>query len=831
VVDKANSLHIEKNKVNRASILLISWLKLNRAYGRKGFSGKGIADEGEQGKRTSVDMIFENLESLVSSKRMYRTAKKLIASSEHSATSGLEQDLAELAQYHDILPRLRGQVARIFGQIVDAAVERNRRLPASQRLRYTNVCNVLRRLKPYTTRHHKGTYSLLKKVMEKDTLNTMSKIYESLGNLPHDLPDNIIRIIDKVLESLPAKSATDEYEFSKIDQFIITVSRAGPYHKPCELETFFELESSMFEAKGPELHENLEHIMEILDRSSGERCAQRLCGCSEEEVEEVSGPDGEGDAFPDDVRLEVILTEPDSGADLAEKLFDDSISKLVSRYGEELQNAVDKFRDDPAIYDKVLMRFIRRYIAEKKKQDKRQSLPSDPKVLDDGSSASLGYRYLQFSDGILRYTRKTSFSDAVKDFAVNVRSLHNSGRGEQDVVEFMRLFQRTASPDGASLGSGDEMRFRELLCSASMHETLRIVYSGTGRRSIREYAELIEDEDLKAHLREAFGQEVTHIHNLTKDNFLLYVGRQPQEEVEAISRRGIDPILISRAVQYARQHHMLEKKFNLCALGCGPALPEIAYHQELVKMKYRPYLDLYDKSLEYLKMARYNCFKSGIPPPLVHLRDIWSLDETDLAINRQVAVMLIGGTLFNWDNWLDFVMKVGYNFDHRDRLTPDGDYALQRYNPNQKRRPDIFMVGADVQKDEEIYRSLEDQYFLANGLTTGFYIPKKALMSGDEYMHTTYNDPEANVLRCIFLLTEKVDKYFQKGQAIRVIDSGIMDEDGFPKQMSKLGWRTYIVRGHTAKALALCWRKDSEEQKTRRRSARSYSTSRSKYRK
>jgi hypothetical protein len=267
-------------------------------------------------------------------------------------------------------------------------------------------------------------------------------------------------------------------------------------------------------------------------------------------------------------------------------------------------------------------------------------------------------------------------------------------------------------------------------------------------------------------------------------------------------------------------------------LGCGPALTEIAYHQEFVKKGYRPYLDLYDKSLEMLKRARYNCFERGIsPPPLVHQRDIWSLDDADLSMEKQVLLMLDGGTLYNWDDWLKFVIGIGNNFDHRDRLTPEGDYALRRYNPGQRRRPDIFMVGADLKKDEEIYRGLDDQRFLASGLTSGFHIPKEALMHDGNYMHTTYQDPDENVLRCIFLLTDKVNRRFQKGQAIRVIDSGIMDEDEFPKQMSDAGWRTYIVRGHSERAMALCWRQNSENQRTHRRSARSYSTGRSKYRK
>jgi hypothetical protein len=690
-------------------------------------------------------------------------------------------------------------------------------------VRYSDLSKILENLTQYTTRHHKGTYGLIRKITDIDNRNTLLDLYKAVASIKRGMPSNVIEAVDKALDSVPENSASRESGAARVKEFIYTITRSCENHDFCEVEAFFELESPLFEAEGTELYDNLERVVDILEKSTDDRAvqgAEEQPSGEEEPFEQSDKEDGSPEKSAEelyDIDLGSFVDNLYNGEDIpGDGEYSDPRSKLVDRYGEELHEAIDKFTDDPDASQRVLFRFARRYAAAVRQMAADKPPDADEELIRDDYADSLGYQYLVNSNTIRAGRCRPRFKDPVFNLSRKVQSLYNLGRGNQVIMEFMDLFLRKVSPEKGELSKEEERQFREMLCSCSMQETQRLEYSCLERRSSKKQAKAIEDEEMKAQLKEDFGVEVTHIHDLTRSQFLLYLGRQAAQAYDEFARERIDPEFIRKVALKAHENHMLERMFNQSAGGCGPAHAEIMYHNEFLRLGYRVFLDLYDRSKEFLDMAVDNCFTENIHP-FTYQKDLHTLSyPADLNKDRQVWLSLEGGTLHNFPNWIDFVKRVGGIFDERD-LMEDGEYLLKRYDPNQERMPDIFMVSGDMEKDEALYRSLISKRFLSHGLSSGYQIPDRALMRDGRYMHTTYMDPEEKVLRCIFLLTQTVDRRFKENQAIRVIDSGIMDEVGYTGKMSDLGWNSHFIKGPGDRAVALSWRKTSEQQMELRR--------------
>ena len=211
VVNKANDVSLTKQKTNRATTIISRWLTKSR---------------GREDIERGVDMIFDSIEDLVSSKMMYVTANKLIRGSEPEELLVLEYCLRKLTGYKTLMQRLPDDIKDVFYGIVEQNIERNQKLPHAQRRRHDYLLGkALESFEQYTTRHNKETYGLVRKIEQKDTRNTLFDMYAAVSHLPRDLSQNVMTVIIRALDHLPDEGVMDDPMVQKVYQFVTTVSR------------------------------------------------------------------------------------------------------------------------------------------------------------------------------------------------------------------------------------------------------------------------------------------------------------------------------------------------------------------------------------------------------------------------------------------------------------------------------------------------------------------------------------------------------------------------------------------------------------------------------
>lgn len=773
ITGMVNEKEMTSRSRTRATNILKKWLEKSR---------------NREDRIEAADRVFSCLEQMVSSEGMYISAIKLIGASGVSRMGEWESDMQEISRYSGIMARLPEDVVVVFQQMVDSAIERNYCVPDHEHLRYSRLGDLLESFSPFSARHHRGTYELVRKVADKDKKGILFSLYRSIGNIPRSAPRNAIGMISRVLDFLPPGSAQDEYDVDRIRSFIDTVSNSLSYHAACEIETFLELESGYLNFGKDDWQDRVDRLSDILDKSVERREVASSAGGAGGEVIRACEANGNGSSFPD---------------------YD--LEGIVGRYADEMHDLIDNFGSDVTTNSRRLLRIFRKIGKGMVKAGivGKEEVPRE-KPLDE-CSRSLGTKYLEFSRAIRKGPCNSNFRDPVSHFAKDIQALYGLKVSEQEMGDFMSLYKRymlgkkgANGGDETPLSDVEQSKLNAMLYSISRHATQLIEYATAESRLEKAGPEPCPPE-LKEKLFRDFGVEVNEIWDLRKSQFLLYLGKQSTEEYEHWSKNRMDRTFTREIVRQMRDElRILERRINMSALGCGTAISEIELYEELVNAGYSVHLDLYDKSREMLLKAVSNWFPRGIRP-MVFEKDVLRLDYADLEKGRQVIVVVRGGTFFNWVDRFDFVDNVGRIFDQRDKTRPSGEYVLKRYNSSHKRLLDFLWIEGDEEKDISLYESLSSKRFIASGLNSGFHLTDDALMRDGKYCHTTYLDSENNELRCIFLVTHKAGR-FRKHQAIRVIDSGIMEKEEFEKQMRARGFGTYFIRGPRKSAVALCYR-------------------------
>ncbi|MFC1741646.1 hypothetical protein ACFL3V_03870 [Nanoarchaeota archaeon] len=780
VTSKANDYSLSKRGRNRGNTLVCRWLDKNRS---------------RQDFEFGADLLLDNIESLVSSQVMYITAKKLIGGAGAAEMANVEFCLSQLGSYTDTIKRLPEDIKSVFYSIVDQTINHNKRLADSQPWRYDHIlCKALESFKPYTTRHNKDTYGLIRKVKQKDARNTLFDMYGSIGNLPRGLPENVRYAVDKALDNLPDDGVLEEPLVKKIYQFILTISRSCQYHQLSEMETFFELEADLDECSEKELPVHLQRLVDILDKSTKERYfTDVIPGAKKKKRKRKRDGDDSG------LEGQPLIT-------------------LAQDIGDEVYELFDTFSDSPRENSDMLLRIFTNFAKEIGKVYPSQSRARRISRLPDNDSKSLGFKYLQMSQRIGLGPCYRSFPNAVFNFARDVNMLHSACKSKSEIIEFMQLYMRTVVLDEEELEKVEKERFHNIRGSIGNHETQLIDYGSANQRLSREKPDICTP-DLKQHMFDEFGVEVNEMWDLRKSQFLLYLGRKQIDDYEELAKDRMDPDFVIHVVEQMKMWQLLEKKLNFSAGGCGPAVNELLYYDALVRLGFKVHLDLYDKSNAMLSRAYERCFYKEIRP-VRYEKNLETLSYADLQKDRQVFFSMIGGTLLNFPDWVRWMGKMGGIFDRRDRLTPDGEYVLKRYNSRHGgRKRDVLLVEADLKKDRGLYERLIDKRFIAGGLHAGFHLTDDALMLDGKYQHTTFLDEDNDVLRCIFLVTQNCGQ-FKKGQAIRVIDSGIMHEERFQRNVDNLGWECDFIRSQKNTAVAVCVRKRSKDKRGKQKKKR-----------